>query len=165
MNNWLYAAGLGLSLTISATSQASDKIAVVNVSRIFQQSPQRAVVSKQLQNEFKGRATELQSMEHNLQTKIRHLQQDSAVMKVSERNTLEKSVIAQREIFAHKAEAFEQDNRRRQTEERNKILHYIQGVVKTVASKEGFDLVIDINVVAYASNTKDITADVLKEVK
>lgn len=165
MKKWLYAAGLGLALATSTVSQAADKIAVVNVSSIFQQSPQRAVVAKQLENEFKGRATELQSMERDLQTKMQRLQRDGSTMKASERSSLEKSVMAQRETFSTKAQAFEQDNRRRQTEERNKILSRIQDAVKSVATKEGYDVVIDANAVAYASNAKDITADVLKQVK
>lgn len=165
MKKWLYAAGLGLALATSTVAQAADKIAVVNVSSIFQQSPQRAVVAKQLENEFKGRATELQSMERDLQTKMQRLQRDGSTMKASERSSLEKSVMAQRETFSTKAQAFEQDNRRRQTEERNKILSRIQDSVKSVATKEGYDVVIDANAVAYASNAKDITADVLKQVK
>ncbi|NKI73206.1 molecular chaperone Skp [Dickeya sp. CFBP 2040] len=165
MKKWLYAAGLGLTLAVSAGAQAADKIAIVNVSSIFQQLPQREAVSKQLENEFKGRASELQSMERALQEKMQKLQRDGSTMKASERSKMESDVMAQREQFSSKAQAFDQDNRRRQMEERNKILSRIQDAVKAVASKQGYDVVIDANAVAYADNAKDITADVLKQVK
>ncbi|ACX89089.1 molecular chaperone Skp [Pectobacterium parmentieri] len=165
MKKWLCAAGLGLALAASASVQAADKIAVVNVSSIFQQLPQRETVGKQLENEFKGRASELQSMENDLQGKMQKLQRDGSTMKASERSKMEKDVMAQREQFSTKAQAFEQDNRRRQGEERNKILSRIQDAVKAVATKEGYDVVIDANAVAYVANAKDITADVLKQVK
>ncbi|MCL2893474.1 molecular chaperone Skp [Brenneria tiliae] len=165
MKKWLCAAGLGLALAASASVQAADKIAVVNVSSIFQQLPQRETVARQLENEFKGRASELQSLEKDLQTKMQRLQRDSSTMKASDRNRMEKDIMAQREQFSTKAQAFDQDNRRRQMEERNKILSRIQDAVKSVASKEGYDVVIDANAVAYAANAKDITADVLKQVK
>lgn len=165
MKKWLCAAGLGLAMAASAGVQAADKIAVVNVPSIFQQLTARETVAKQLENEFKGRAGELQNMEHSLQTKMQHLQRDGASMKASDRSKLEKEVMTQREQFSRKAQAFEQDNRRRQMEERNKILSRIQDVVKSVASKEGYDVVIDANAVAYVSSSKDITADVLKQVK
>ncbi len=165
MKKLLCAAGLGLALAVSAGAQAADKIAVVNVSSIFQQLPARATVAKQLENEFKGRATELQSQERDLQTKMQRLQRDGSTMKASDRSKMEKDIMAQRETFASKAQAFEQDNRRRQSEERNKILSRIQDAVKKVADDEGYDVVIDANAVAYASNAKDITADVLKQVK
>ncbi|MEH2919690.1 molecular chaperone Skp [Samsonia erythrinae] len=165
MKKWLCAAGLGLALAASASVQAADKIAVVNVSSIFQQLPQRETVGKQLENEFKGRASELQTMENSLQTKMQKLQRDGSTMKASERSKMEKDIMAQREQFSTKAQAFDQDNRRRQMEERNKILSRIQDAVKAVATKEGYDVVIDANAVAYVANAKDITADVLKQVK
>lgn len=165
MKKWLCAAGLGLAMAASASVQAANKIAVVNVSSIFQQLPARETVAKQLENEFKDRAGELQNMEHSLQTKMQRLQRDGATMKASDRSKLEKEVMTQREQFSRKAQAFEQDNRRRQMEERNKILSRIQDAVKSVASEEGYDVVIDANAVAYVSSSKDITADVLKQVK
>ncbi|MCE1713921.1 OmpH family outer membrane protein, partial [Enterobacter hormaechei] len=100
---------------------------------------------KQLENEFKGRATELQRMESELQTKIQKLQRDGSTMKASEREKLEKEVMAKRDDFAQKAQNFENDNRRRQMEERNKILNRIQDTVKVIAGKEGYDLVLDAN--------------------
>nr|WP_244968810.1 molecular chaperone Skp [Rosenbergiella collisarenosi] len=160
----LCAAGLGLALAASAAS-AADKIAVVNVSNIFQQLPQRATVAKQLENEFKGRATDLQAQERAIQAQMQNLQRNGSTMKASERSSLEKDIMAKRQSFENKAQTFEQDNRRRQMEERNKILSSIQTAVKKVADDEGYDVVLDTNSVAYAANSKDITADVLKQVK
>ncbi|MGL9760236.1 MAG: molecular chaperone Skp [Symbiopectobacterium sp.] len=165
MKEWLCAAGFGLALAASANVQATDKIAVVNVASIFKQLPQRETVAKQLENEFKGRASELQKMESDLQTKMQKLQRDDSTMKASDRSKSENDLMAQREQFSNKAQAFEQDNRRRQMEERNKILSRIQDAIKSVASKDGYDIVIDANAIAYVGNAKDITADVLKQVK
>lgn len=165
LKKWLYAAGLGMALAVSANVQAVDKIAIVNVSSIFQQLPQRATVAKQLENEFKSRATELQSQERDLQSKMQKLQRDGSTMKASDRTKMEKDIMAQRDAFSQKAQAFEQDNRRRQAEERNKLLSRIQDAVRTVAKDKGYDLVIDANAVAYADSSNDITAQVLKQVK
>jgi outer membrane protein len=165
VKKWLYAAGLAFALAASASVQAADKIAVVNIANIFQQSPQRAVVAKQLETEFKGRAADLQAQERDLQTKMQRLQRDGSTMKAADRSRLEKEVMAQREDFSGKAQAFDQDNRRRQSEERNKIVSRIQDAVKAVATKQGYDIVIDASAVAYAGTANDITADVLKQVK
>lgn len=149
----------------STYAAAADRIAVVNVYSIFQHSSQRAIVAKQLEKEFKIRTSELQSMEQDIQKKIQKLKRDGSTMKASERGALEQSVIAQREAFSSKAQAFEKDNNRRQNEERNKILSSIQEAVNSVAHKEGYDVVIDANAIAYAKSSKDITVDVLKKVK
>ncbi|OTA19741.1 periplasmic chaperone [Xenorhabdus beddingii] len=165
MKKVLCAAGLGMALAFSAGVQAADKIALVNVAEVFQQLPAREAVAKQLDNEFKGRATELQRMESDLQTKLQKLQRDGSTMKASEREKLEKDVVAKRDQFAQKAQTFENDHRNRNLEERNKILVRIQDAVKVVAGKEGYDLVLDANAAVYSASGKDITAEVLKQVK
>jgi len=166
VKKWLYAAGLGLVMAASASVQAADKIGVVNVQEIFQKMPAREAVAKQLENEFKGRATALQAQETALQSQMQNLQRSSSTMKAADRAKLEKQVMANREDFSAKAQAFDNDNRKRQAEERNKILGRIQDAVKTVAAKDDLDVVIDANALAYASpDAKDITDEVLKQVK
>lgn len=164
MKKWLLAAGLGLAMVTSA--QAADKIAIVNMNSLFQQVAQTTGVSKTLENEFKGRASELQSQENDLQGKMQRLQRDGSTMKASDRSKLEKDIMSQRQAFSQKAQAFEQDRARRSNEERGKLVNRIQTAVKKVAADEGIDLVVDANTVAYnSSDVKDITADVLKQVK
>ncbi|WP_127959684.1 molecular chaperone Skp [Serratia microhaemolytica] len=165
MKKWLFAASVGLAMVASVSAQAADKIAVVNVASIFQQVSTREGVGKQLENEFKSRATELQKMENSLQTRIEKLRNEAANMKPADRNKLEKDLLAERQQFAQKAQVFEQDNRRRQAEERNKILNRIKDATKAVATKGKYDVVIDANAVAYVGTSKDITAEVLKQVK
>lgn len=159
MKKWLVAAGLGLAMAASA--QAADKIAIVNMGSLFQQVAQKTGVSSTLENEFKGRAGELQRMEGDLQTKMQRLQRDGSTMKPADRN----AIMAQREQFASKAQAFEQDRARRSNEERGKLVSRIQSAVQKVAKDKSIDVVLDSNTVAYAgSDVADITADVLKQV-
>lgn len=164
MKKWLLAAGLGLAMATSA--QAADKIAIVNMGSLFQQVAQKTGVSNSLENEFKGRASELQGMETDLQSKMQRLQRDGSTMKASERSSLEKDVMAKRQTFGKKAQQFEQDRARRSNEERGKLVTRIQAAVKKVADDQNIDLVVDANTVAFnSSDVKDITADVLKQVK
>lgn len=144
---------------------ASNKIAIVNIANIFQQSSQRTEIIKQLEYEFKDRAVELEMMERDLQKKMQTLQRDGSKMKESDRNELEKSLIAQRDLFSNKAKIFQQENHSRQTEERDKILDTIYNVVKNIAKKENYDIVIDTNSIVYFnSKIKDITDSVIKQV-
>ncbi|KJT33156.1 periplasmic chaperone, partial [Salmonella enterica subsp. enterica serovar Heidelberg str. RI-11-013374] len=102
-------------------------------------------------------------METDLQSKMQRLQSMKAG---SDRTKLEKDVMSQRQTFAQKAQAFEKDRARRSNEERNKLVTRIQTAVKKVANDQSIDLVVDANTVAYnSSDVKDITADVLKQVK
>ncbi|URJ23528.1 OmpH family outer membrane protein [Blochmannia endosymbiont of Camponotus sp. C-003] len=165
MKKWTYILSIMIWITQINSVEATDKIAIVNISNIFQQSSQRAKIIKQLEYEFKDRAAELEKMEHDLQIKIQTLQRDGTTMKAIERNELEKSLINQREIFTNKAKEFQQENHSRQTEERDKILNMIHNVVSNVAKKENYDIVIDSNAVVYHSvHITDITNSVMKQV-
>lgn len=162
---YLYILVLNLIFIGAISAHTINTIAIVNISNVFQQIPQRSLVAQQLANEFKDRATELKLMEHDLKIQIQRLQRDGSTMKASVRSDLEKSVIKKRAIFSDKAQAFERDNRFRENEERNKILMRIQKAVKNISLKNGYDIVIDTSVIAYAGNVKDITNDVLEQVK
>ena len=164
MKKWLIAAGFSLAAMTSA--QAAESIAVVNMGNLFQQVAQSTGVSKSLESEFSSRASKLQGMESSLQSKMQRLQRDGSTMKASDRSKLEKDVMSDRQAFSSQAQAFEQDRARRTNEERGKLVTRIQSAVKKVADDKGYDVVLDANTVVYSgSSVKDITADVLKQVK
>lgn len=54
----------------------------------------------------------------------------------AERTKLEKDVMAQRQTFSQKAQAFEQDRARRSNEERGKLVTRIQTAVQSVAKDQ-----------------------------
>ena len=56
--------------------------------------------------------------------------------------------MAQRQTFAQKAQAFEQDRARRSNEERGKLVTRIQTAVKSAANSRDIDLVVDANAVS-----------------
>ncbi|WP_367670428.1 OmpH family outer membrane protein [Sodalis-like secondary symbiont of Drepanosiphum platanoidis] len=165
MKKFLCSILLLIIITSSINAQSCDKIAVVNMSKIFNQSSKRIIASKKIENEFKGRASELQFLENKLYEKIQDFKKNRATMRPSERNKIEKSILEEREIFTNKAQIFEQENHRRQIEERKKIINYIENIVKHISRKRKYELVIDSNSIVYALNAKDITIDVLNQVK
>jgi outer membrane protein len=91
-----------------------------------------------MENEFSGRASELQRMESDLQTKMQRYQRDGSTMKAADRTKLEKDIQAQRQDLAQKGQAFEQDQARRSNEERGKLMTKIQAAVKKVASDQAW---------------------------
>lgn len=163
VKKWLCAASLSVALVISTGVQAADKIAVVSIPSIFEKLPASDTMAKQLENEFKGRETELKSMDHDLKAKIKKLQ--ATKVGSSEFKKLEKEALAERSEFSAKFESFERDRRRRHEEERNKIVDRIKDVVKLIAKKEGYSVVIHANAVAYNNSALDITTAVLEQVK
>ena len=166
MKKLLCAVTLGVALAASAGAQAADKVATVDLSQVFQKSPQRATITKQLESEFQGRAAELRSQHDKIQQEMQDLQRNAPTMKASERNKKEKQIDSERNAFQAKADAFEKDNQTRQVQERNKLLEKIQTAVQSVAKSGGYDLVLNSQAVLYSgSDVKDITDEVVKQVK
>lgn len=161
LKKWLCAAGLGLAMVASAGVQAADKVAVVDVMSILQKMPERETIAKQLDTEFKARATALQKDEKSVQDKVKKLQTTGASMKAADRTKLEGEIKA----FQEKANAFTQDSRRREAEEMNKLVAKVQAAVKTVADKEGYSVVIKADAAFYAADENNITEKVLAQVK
>ncbi|WWO95905.1 MAG: OmpH family outer membrane protein [Candidatus Dasytiphilus stammeri] len=151
------------STTIHAANLLN-KFAVVNIGQIFQQLPQMEVISKNLEQEFKDRASALENMAVNLDTQSHQLQGNSLINSQKHKE-LEQELILQRKAFAAKIEDFENDKHRRQWEEQKKIINMIRAAVEQVAHNEKYDVVLDSNVILYADNLPDITEEVLKEIK
>ncbi|MEI4259748.1 MAG: OmpH family outer membrane protein [Candidatus Dasytiphilus stammeri] len=151
------------STTIHAANLLN-KFAVVNIGQIFQQLPQMEVISKNLEQEFKERASALENMAVNLDTKSQQLQENSLINS-DKHKELEQDLILQRKAFVAKIEDFENDKHRRQWEEQNKIINIIRSAVEQVAHNEKYDVVLDSNVILFADNLPDITEQVLKQIK
>ncbi|BGI51136.1 MAG: molecular chaperone Skp [Arsenophonus endosymbiont of Ceratovacuna japonica] len=154
---------LSLILFIFTHSYA-EKIAIVNVSEIFQDIANKKSISKKLEKEFQGRANELQNMEKDLQSQAQILQKNNVKLNEKDFQIFE----SKRTDFLKKAQQFEQDNQRRQQEERNKILQIIKILTKEVAKKDHYDFVINLNAILYPENNyniKNITDMVIKKVK
>ena len=66
--------------------------------------------------------------------------------------------------FNQKRQAFEQDNGRRQSEERNKILTKVQAAIDSIAKSNGYDLVLERNAAPYAASKLDISSQVISQV-
>ena len=80
------------------------------------------------------------------------LDQVSALM-----DTIPKEKLAKLQMeFNQKRQAFEQDNGRRQSEERNKILTKVQAAIDSIAKSNGYDLVLERNAAPYAATAQPV---------
>lgn len=153
---------LGLSLTLLA--QAASHIAVVDMQTIVQNSPKKKEADKNFEIKFKERETKLKIEKVDLEDKIKNFEKNSPTMKQTERKKLQKEIDDKRDIFIKNMKSFQNDTSKFQAEESTKIFRNIKSIVKSVASKKGYETVIDFNTVIYNKNDKsDITNDVLRE--
>lgn len=159
---FVIAALAGLSVGVSAAASAeTHKIAVVDVGAIFQQLPQRDEISQNLQREFRERIERMQEREQQINQLRERIQRDEEIM--SEQEYMEAmGEFQQRVQEAQQAGAqLDEEMRRRQNEERDRILRQMQEVIAGIAEADGYDVVLEASGIAYARESYDISSRVL----
>lgn len=152
------------SALVSTSVMAEQKIAVIDVQGIFQAMPQAAEIQNAIQMEFKDQIEEVNQLQRDGQFYAERLQRDAATMSAQEKKDLEQKILAVREELANKGQPLQQNIQRRSNEERNKLLGLIKQAIDSVAAKQGFDLVLNSNAIAFAKDEYDLSEQVLQQV-
>ena len=157
--------GLLIAATFAVPAAAAElKVGVVDVAKLFEESPQAKVVQENLRAEFGPRLQQLVAQEQGLKTRNDKYQKDLVTMAADQRTKAEKDLRdSAREIERKKAELQDDSNAKRQ-EEMNKLQRLLFGEVRDYAKAQNFDIVIAEGVI-YATPTVDITAAVLQGLK
>jgi outer membrane protein len=161
----------GVSLVVLSSSmfaqaaEAAQKVGYVNSSQVFQALPQREVVLQKMQEEFKDRAAELQSIQAQAQTKMEILNRDGALLSETEVDKLRVEISQLESNFKIKGQALEKASARREAEEKQKLFKVIQDAVTQVAEKEGFDLIVEAQALQYAKPELNISEKVIESLK
>ena len=163
------AAGLGLvvlgSSFFATAAEAAQKVGYVNTAQVFQALPQREVVLQKMQEEFKDKAAELQSIQVEAKTKIEKLKRDGELLGPDEVEKLRIEIGQLDSKYKIKAQALEKASQRREAQEKQKLFEVIQDAVQKVAEKEGYDLVVDIQAMQYGKPEYNISEKVIKALK
>jgi len=156
---------LMLGATMSSTAFAAEqKIGVIDMATIFKNLPQREQVAQQLQAEFKERVESIQAIEKQMQALVEKQKRDGALMSTEQKTAMAREMESLQSDYQLKRKALEEDNRRRQGEERNKLLMQVQTAVNTIAETEKYDIIMQSNAVAYINKEHDISVKVAAKV-
>lgn len=169
MKNIIKAAGVSLivlgSSFIAQAAEAAQKVGYINTAQVFQALPQRDVVLQKMQDEFKDKAAELQSIQAEAKTKIEKLKRDSELMSESDVEKLRIEIGQLDSKYKIKAQALDQASKRREAQEKQKLFKVIQDAVQKVAEQEGYDMIIDVSAMQYGKPEYNISEQVIKAIK
>jgi outer membrane protein len=151
-----------IAATFAVPAAAAEiKVGVVDIAKLFEDSPQAKVVQDGLKAEFGPRLQQLIAQEQALKTRNDKYQKDLATMAADQRTKAEKDLRdSARELERKKAELQDDSNAKRQ-EEMNKLQRLLFGEVRDYAKAQNYDIVIAEGVL-YATPAVDITAAVLQ---
>ncbi|MCP3697648.1 MAG: molecular chaperone [Aliivibrio sp.] len=163
------AAALGAVLVSGSffanAAEVGTKVGYVNMSQIVQQMPQREAVSEKLRTEFKDRIDELRSLESKIKDKVETINRDGELLGAKGKTKLEREIASLQSDYKLKAQALDEDNRRRQGEERQKLIMQVQQTVEKVANEEGYDMVVDAATLLWAKPEDNLSEKVIKAIK
>ncbi|KEY91512.1 chaperone protein [Candidatus Photodesmus blepharus] len=150
---------------LSIVVQASQKLAYINTGKVFHVLPQREIILRQMQEEFKDKVAELETIQLDLKIKIEKLKRDAELLSLDETERLRIEISQLDSKYKIKAQALEKASALREVEEKKKLFEVIQDAVKKVAKEENYDLIIDVKALSYAKSEYDISEKVIKILK
>ncbi|HEW9976163.1 OmpH family outer membrane protein [Shewanella algae] len=151
-----------LMLTGAPLAAQAEKLAVVDMGAVFEQLPQREQISNALKTEFGDRMAEVQKLQEDLRGLLEKQQRDAALMSETQKTELVRKMESLKADYQLKGKALDEDLRRRQGEEQNKLLVKVQKAINTIAEKEKYDMVLQRGAVVYVKPAADISSKVVE---
>ncbi|UCX06678.1 OmpH family outer membrane protein [Shewanella sp. HL-SH4] len=140
----------------------AENIAVVDMGEVFEQLPQREQISKSLKAEFGDRVAQVQKMQEEMRSLVEKQQRDGALMSETQKTDMVRKMESLKSEFQLKGKALDEDMRRRQGEEQNKLLVQVQKAINTIAEKEKYDMVLQRGAVIFVKPDADISGKVVE---
>lgn len=163
MNRFIQAVALTLAISApSFSAMAELKVATIDMRNVFQQISESMGVSKQLQDEFGVRIQELQKLEEQMQSLYQKRERDKALMSQEELTTITRELESLQAEYQLKGKNYEDDHRKRNAEEQQKLMVKVQQAVEQISKAQGYDLVLPIDATAYAKPELDISLQVIE---
>ncbi len=148
-----------------AQAQASDlKIAIVDVVRVLEQSPQARVAREQLEQEFSPGDQELQDKQSNLLELEEKLEKEDDVLSEAELSSLRLDILRRRREVKSLGDRLRDELTFRRNEEFARIQKVIIQVIRSEAKSGDYGLVLGEGYL-YAAPALDITDQVIERLK
>ena len=141
-------------------AMAQSKVAVVNFERILRESPQSKNAEKRLANEFQKKEADLNDLANRLRVAGEKLDKDNLTLSETQRRTRQNELADMDREFQRRQRDLRDEIGQRKQAEFSEVVNAANRAIKTVAEKEGFDVVFQ--EAAYANPKIDVTDKVLK---
>lgn len=153
---------VGMLLAASALPvQARDlKLGVVNPGRVLEQIPHTQEARERIEREFSSRTREIKGQQQQLQTLEEKYQRDAAIMGATERDRLERDVVALKRSLKRDIDELREDRSLRENQELSDLQTRIVEVIQTIGRDGRYDLIL-VDGVIYADKGVDITEEVV----
>ena len=158
---WALALGLGVSL-VSAPAAAQMKVAVVDTQRAVMETEDGLRMQATLKKVFDSRQRELDKKQEELQKEREDIEKQRDVLS---KTALAKRVDKWQREMVNLQTVFVEYNKelqKKQSELTQPIFQKAMGVIRRMATQEGYDVVVDKQAVPYVRSDLDLTDKVIQ---
>ncbi|HIU84557.1 MAG TPA: OmpH family outer membrane protein [Candidatus Aphodousia gallistercoris] len=145
---------------IAQTAAADTKIGVVNPERILRESQAAIVAQQKLEKEFASREKALATEAKSLKSDVEKYQKAASKMNKAERINAERKLADRERQLQRRERELREDLNRRRNEELQTILMLSNDIIRDIARKGKYDLIVQEAV--YVGPNVDITDQVIK---
>ncbi len=142
---------------------AAGKTAYINSKELLEKSPQAIAANAELQQEFGDREKGLRELAKSIQEMEKTYQNDSAIMSDDQKKKAEDKIIQTKRRFQFEQQSLKEDLQAKQRELLQKVQVSIRSVIQDYGKQQGYDFIFTDTSIAYASESVDITEEILKE--
>lgn len=154
-----------VSLSIAAVPAFADnmKIGVLNMQELLQKMPQMKQINDSMKKQFGDREAQIVSAQNDLKKAADDFRKNNAVMSDKDKQAVEQKLVKQEQDLQQMQAAFQKDYVATQNKQIASLLDQIKAVVKNVAAKDKYNLILINAGVAYADDNIDVTNEVLSQ--
>ncbi|MCH8491750.1 MAG: OmpH family outer membrane protein [Idiomarina sp.] len=152
------------SVAPAQAQNASPKIAVIDVARVFAEMPERDAISQRLEEEFAEPLAQLQQLEEEFEQLRERMQRDQAIMTEEELAAGQEELRQRASGLQRGGEQINQYMQQRESEERNQLLEKMFVVVDAYAAENGYDLIMDKGRMLFSSPAMDISDQIIERI-
>jgi outer membrane protein len=158
------AAALSLALAMPVAS-ADTKIGVLNMQELLQKMPQMKKINDSMKKQFGDREAKIIAAQNDLKKGAEDYRKNSAVMSEKDKQEAQQKLIKQEQELQTAQASFQKDFVAEQNKEVSALLDKIKSVVKNIAVRDQYNLILVGAAVGYSDNTLDVTDAVFNEIQ
>lgn len=150
------------SLLLGATAFASIKVGIIDLPQILQNSPQVQAINDKLRSQFKPQQEKIIALQDQIRAEAGKLAPNKAEkLKPENKKAIQDKIMADQKKLQDMVVKFQESVGKAQEQAMKSFMDEVDTAVKNAAQKDNLDLVLLKPAVVYASDTTDVTKQVL----
>ncbi len=155
----------GVLMSALSFANAADKIGVVSMQTVFQQTPQGQASLDKIKQQLAPQMNQLQKQQTQLNNAVAAFNKNGPTLSDADRNTQEAALNQQQQQFQQQVTAFQGTESQQQQAAAQKFQSSLVTAVQAVAKNDGYTMIMTDQTIPYYNSSYDVSAEVVNLMK